>query len=225
MKEEDYRAERMREEARACFDRWAEEYDRCFLHRYIRKVQERITREMSPGEDAFILDVGCGTGEGLLLLRHRVKKGLLAGLDISPRMIEVAGRKFSGQEGIDLRVGDAEMLPWPDSSFDEAISTFTLHHFPHPDRALVEIARVLRPGGHLFLADLILPRLLRRALNWILQLVEGAAIQVQTLDSLRDLFLQASFDPTSPRRLAPCVYLFIGEKKSPDAKAKGTGIV
>ena len=155
----------MREEARACFDRWAEMYDRCFLHRYIRKVQERIAREMNPAEDAFILDAGCGTGEGLFALSQRVKRGLLAGLDISFRVIEVAQRKLSGYPSLDLWVRDAETLPWPDSFFDEVMCTFAFHHFPHPDRALAEMARVLKPGAHLFLADLILPQPFRRPLN------------------------------------------------------------
>ena len=52
----------MQEEARACFDHCAAEYDRCFLYRYIRKVQKRIAREMNPAEDAFILDEGESPG-------------------------------------------------------------------------------------------------------------------------------------------------------------------
>lgn len=214
----------MREEARACFDRWAEEYDRCFLHRYIRKVQERIAREMNPGEDAFILDVGCGTGGGLRAIRPRVKRGLLAGLDLSPKMIGVAEKKFSGQEGIDLRVGDAESLPWPNSFFHEALSTFTLHHCPHPDRAVAEMARVLKPGSRLFLADLILPWFFRRPLKCILQLVEGARLEVQTLDSLKQLFRTASLEPAPPQRLAPFVFLLIGTKRSLAAEEKGTAV-
>lgn len=149
-------------------------------------------------------------------------------------MIEVAHRKFSGCPGLDLWVGDAVTLPWPDSSFGEVMCTFTLHHLPHPDRALTEMARVLKPGGHLLLADLILPQLLPRPLNWILQLAEGTELKVQTLDqtldSLRRLFLQAPLDLASPRRLAPFVFLLIGAKrqgiqrKPPAAKEKGTRI-
>jgi len=179
-------AERARltpEEPQACFDQWAEEYDRCFLHRYIQKVQKRVVQLMSPAEDAFVLDIGCGTGEGIRYLGRMVKQGLLAGLDISPQMIEVARRKFATQTQVELRIGDVEALPWPDSFFDQGMSTFTLHHFPHPDRALAEMVRVLKPGGRLFLADLVFPPSLRRPLNWILRLAPTIFLLVGQKDS------------------------------------------
>jgi ubiquinone/menaquinone biosynthesis C-methylase UbiE len=217
----------MHKDAVACFDRWAEDYDRAFLSRHIRRIQKQVVHLMSPAQDASVLDVGCGTGEGIRYLRRFVKGGFLAGLDISPQMIEVARAKFSDQPPqpvIELKVGDAEQLPWPGSFFDQAMSTFTLHHFPHPNRALTEIARVLKPGGRLFLVDLIFPGPFRRLLNWILRLFEGAQIEVQTLDSMREIFLQTPLRPDSPYRLAPLVFLFVGEKGAPAAKEKGTGI-
>ena len=183
MKETAGRGEQMRGDALACFDQWAEEYDRCFLHRYIQKVQKRVVQLMSPAEDAFVLDIGCGTGEGIRYLSRRVKRGLLAGLDLSPQMIEVAQRKFPDHPQVDLKVGDAEALPWPDSFFDQGMSTFTLHHFPHPDRALAEMVRVLKPGGRLFLADLVFPPSLRRPLNWILRLAPMIFLLIGQKDS------------------------------------------
>jgi len=212
--EQNGRAEQMQREAVACFDGWAEDYDRSFLSRYIRKIQKGVVQRMKPAEDAFVLDAGCGTGEGIRYLSRFVKKGFLAGLDLSPKMIEVARKKFSNHPSIELKVGDAENLPWPESFFDQAMSTFTLHHFPDPHRALTEIARVLKPGGGLFLVDLIFPGPSHRLLNWILRLLEGAEIEVQTLDSMRQLFLQAHLQPNPPQRLAPLIFLFVGEKVS-----------
>lgn len=224
MNENINRGERIRQGALASFDRWAAEYDRSFLSSYIRKVQRRIIKEMAPGEDAFVLDVGCGTGEGIRYLARRVKRGLLGGLDLSPRMIEAARDKLGDRPGIDLRVGDAEDLPWPNSHFDLAMSTFTIHHFPHPDRALAEIARVLKPKGQLFLADLIFPRHFQRPLNGLLTLVEGTPVEVQTLESLRTLLIEASFSPALVQRLAPLIWLVGSRKGSPTANAKGTAV-
>jgi len=218
------RERRMQGDALACFDRWAEEYDRSFLSRHIRAVQKEVVRTMRPAEDAIVLDVGCGTGEGIRYLARRVKRGFLAGLDLSPQMIEVARRKLPDQSRMDLKVGDAEQLPWPDSFFDQAMSTFTLHHCPHPDRALGEIQRVLKPGGCLFLVDLVFPKPLRRPLNWLLRLAEDAELEVQALDSMSRLFLQAPFHLISPRRLVPLIFLLVGQKQSPAAKERGTGI-
>lgn len=222
--ERGHRAEQMQRDATACFDRWAEDYDRSFFSRHIRRIQKRVVQLMKPTEDAFVLDVGCGTGEGIRYLSRFVKRGLLAGLDLSPKMIEVARKKFSDRPGIELKLGDAENIPWPESFFDSAMTTFTLHHCSHPDRTLSDMQRVLKPGGCLFLVDLIFPGPLHRLLNWILRRAEGAEVQVQTLDSMRQLFLQAHLYPNPPQRLAPLIFLFVGEKQSPDAKQKGTEI-
>jgi ubiquinone/menaquinone biosynthesis C-methylase UbiE len=224
MSESSSRAERVQRDAVACFDRWAEDYDRSFLSRHIRRIQKRIVQIMNPAQNAFILDVGCGTGEGIRYLHRFVKKGLLAGLDISPRMIEVAQRKFSDRTAIELKVGEADNLPWPDCTFDLAMTTFTLHHCPHPDRALYEMERVLKPGGRLFLVDLIFPRPLDRPLNWILRLAEGADLRVQTSDSARQLFRKAHLHLISFQRLVPLIFLFMAQKESAAAKEKGTEI-
>ena len=217
-------ASRMQGDALVCFDRWAEEYDRSLLSRHIRAIQKRVVRTMRPAEDATVLDVGCGTGEGVRYLARWVKRGFLAGLDLSPQMIEVARRKLPDQSRMDLRVGGADQLPWPDSFFDQVMCTFTLHHIPRPDRALTEIQRVLKPGGRLFLVDLIFPKPLWRPLNWLLMLAERAELQVQTSESLSRLFLQAPFHTFSTRRLVPLIFLWVGQKKLPAAKEKGTEI-
>jgi ubiquinone/menaquinone biosynthesis C-methylase UbiE len=77
----------------------------------------------------------------------------LAGIDISPRAIAVAAEKLAGL-GADLRVQDAEAgLPWPDRTFDLATMTATIHHFPHPEKVLWEVSRVLKPGGRIIIAE------------------------------------------------------------------------
>jgi demethylmenaquinone methyltransferase/2-methoxy-6-polyprenyl-1,4-benzoquinol methylase/phosphoethanolamine N-methyltransferase len=105
-----------------------------------------------------VLDIGCGTGTLALLARERVgPEGEVHGIDPSPEMIERAQRKAAGRrDGVRFQTGVAERLPYPDASFDLVLSTLMLHHLPDELRpqALLEAARVLKPGGRLFAVDM-----------------------------------------------------------------------
>lgn len=92
--------------------------------------------------DQRVLDVCCGTGE---VARHAGDKGAaVTGLDFSPEMLAVARSKVPGARFIE---GDAQALPFDDNAFDIVLSNFGHYHLPDPDQAIVEAARVLRPGG------------------------------------------------------------------------------
>ena len=98
-----------------------------------------------------VLEVAIGTG---LNLAHYPNEVQLAGVDQSPAMLDIA-RERAGQLGraVDLRQGDAQALEFPDASFDTMVCTFSLCAIPDDRAAVAEMARVLRPGGLLLLAD------------------------------------------------------------------------
>lgn len=98
-----------------------------------------------------VLDVGCGTGELLTRLAAKYPEARLAGLDPVPEMLKVAGRKLSAK--VELRVGWANGLPWPDDSFDIVVSCNMFHYITHPVEAVREMERVLRPGGKMVITD------------------------------------------------------------------------
>jgi ubiquinone/menaquinone biosynthesis C-methylase UbiE len=86
-----------------------------------------------------------GGGEGELAVRIVNELGAqLVGIDQSERMVEIQRSK-----GIDARVGNVERLPASDGEFDVAVAAWMLYHAQELDGALAELARVLRPGGHL----------------------------------------------------------------------------
>lgn len=99
------------------------------------------------------LEVACGAAMVGRALAPRV--GSVHGVDLTPAMIERA-RKEAAAEGLgnaEFSLGDATRLEFEDGSFDGAVTRFSFHHIPAPQRALEEMARVVRPGGHVVVAD------------------------------------------------------------------------
>jgi ubiquinone/menaquinone biosynthesis C-methylase UbiE len=104
-----------------------------------------------------VLDLGTGPGYVAIQL-GRQRPGLrIVGLDLAAHMVQQAKRN-AAKAGLDGRGlwphADAQRLPFADNSFELVISSFALHHWSEPLKILNEIARVLQPGGHYFLADL-----------------------------------------------------------------------
>ena len=93
-----------------------------------------------------LLDLGCGTGEMIRLLREKHPQTMLWGLDLSPEMIRRAKEKQIPHA--DFCVGDAEFLPYPDQSFDVVLCMQSFHHYPNPEGVLEEVYLVkwLRMG-------------------------------------------------------------------------------
>lgn len=100
-----------------------------------------------------VLEVGCGTG--LVLQRIAEFARTATGVDLSPGMLEKARAR-----GLEVKQGSATELPFPDASFDVACSFKVLPHVPEIDKALTEMARVVRPSG-VVLAEFYNPRSFR----------------------------------------------------------------
>src|SRR6185503_12537230 len=104
------------------------------------------------------LDIGCGAGMDLLLAARRVgKSGRAIGVDMTEAMAQRA-RAAAGAARIanlEVRIGDALELPVEDASVDVVISNGVINLTPDKQRAYAEVARVLRPGGRLQLADIV----------------------------------------------------------------------
>jgi len=108
-----------------------------------------LFRQIELEDNLTVLDVGCGPGE--LWRRHvdGMPTGCRAVLtDLSPGMISEA-EKALPDDRFDFRVVDAQELPYPDDHFDSVSANHMLYHVPELDRALSEIARVLKPQGKL----------------------------------------------------------------------------
>jgi ubiquinone/menaquinone biosynthesis C-methylase UbiE len=104
-----------------------------------------------------VLEIGCGTGNLLLLAQRIHPQATVLGLDPDPAALARARRK-ADRAGLDVHLdrGFADQLPYPDTSIDRVLSAFMFHHLPLPEkqRTLREVRRVLAPGGSLHLLDL-----------------------------------------------------------------------
>ena len=116
-----------------------------------------------------VLDVGCGAGMDLMLAAHFAgPSGKAIGVDITPSMLELTKRgalKAGLWETIEVRRGMAEELPAASESVDVVMSNGVLHLSPDKDRVFREIYRVLRPGGRLHLADVVVQKELSLAVR------------------------------------------------------------
>jgi arsenite methyltransferase len=101
---------------------------------------------------AVVADIGTGTGFMIQGLAPLVSK--VYGFDESPEMLAVAEENLSSFENVELRQARGALLPLPDGTLDAVFGNMYLHHAPDPPAAMLELARVLRPGGCLVLTDL-----------------------------------------------------------------------
>ncbi len=122
-----------------------------------RELRQRTANlaRIQPGEQ--VLDVGCGTGTLAMEVARSVgTTGHVAGVDPGTEQIARARSKAARRNlPIDFQIGVIEHLAFPDQTFDVVLSTLMMHHLPAPlkRQGLSEIARVLKPGGRLVIAD------------------------------------------------------------------------
>ena len=122
-----------------------------------RELRQRTANlaRIQPGEQ--VLDVGCGTGTLAMEVARRVgRAGRVAGVDPGTEQIARARAKAARRNvPIEFQIGVIEQLAFPDQTFDVVFSTLMMHHLPASlkRQGLAEIARVLKPGGRLVIAD------------------------------------------------------------------------
>jgi ubiquinone/menaquinone biosynthesis C-methylase UbiE len=133
-----------------------EHYDR-FAGRFERRLRTRIATDVAAlrlPTGAHVLDVGTGPGRLPVEIARRNPQVWVTGLDVSARMIEAAKAAIEPGQQVIAEVGDVAALPYRDGSVDLIVSTLSQHHWPDRAAALAELARVLAPGGRIWIYDL-----------------------------------------------------------------------
>ncbi|MDP1713318.1 MAG: class I SAM-dependent methyltransferase [Anaerolineales bacterium] len=144
---------------------------------------------------ASILEVGVGTGKNMHCYPSRVR---VTAIDLTPGMLVHAEKRMQRlgiQSQVDLHLGDAQALGFPDSSFDTALATFVFCSVSEPVLGLREMKRVVKPGGKILLLEHMRSSnpALGRIMDWLNPLVVrmmGANINRQTVDNVRKAGLE-----------------------------------
>jgi len=135
---------------------WINSPVRAWVQRKEMAFFEKI-RPLPP--DAFCIEIGCGRGKGAELVHNAFHPRRLDGIDIDPLMIELAKKRFPGKtKGLSFFcVADAQDLPYPNACADAVFNFGIIHHLEDWDKGILEIARVLVPGGRFYFEEIYPP--------------------------------------------------------------------
>ena len=120
-------------------------YER-YMGRWSRKVAPLFTGWIGAPAGAEWIDVGCGTGVLTSVILSRCEPSRVVGIDSSAAFLQTAQDQVADRR-VSFRTGDAQALPEGDAAFDLAVSGLVLNFIPDKDRAVREMARVVKPGG------------------------------------------------------------------------------
>jgi ubiquinone/menaquinone biosynthesis C-methylase UbiE len=175
--------------------RWYDPILRCVYPEAVCKSALIAQAHLQPGEE--VLDVGCGTGTLILLIKGRHPEVSVVGLDIDSAVLDLARSKAeqAGQTFV-LQQGTATALPYAEGRFDRVFASLMLHHLTGEDkrRAIGEMFRVLRPGGELHVADFGKPH---DPAMWLISLLTRWAEELHDniLGQLPVFMVRAGFRP------------------------------
>ncbi len=147
----------------AMFDNIAPAYD--FMNRAMtfgvdRGWRRKVVKAIAADSPATLLDVATGTGDMAIQLARAIPGCRITGIDLSEGMMAVGRKKVEDAgltDRIAFRQADCLKLPFADNSFDAVTVAFGVRNFEHLDRGYAEMARVLRPGGKLYVIELSTP--------------------------------------------------------------------
>ena len=109
-----------------------------------------------------VLDIATGTGDLAVEISKQLPGAKIVGLDISSKMIELAGKKISKKklsDKISVEVGDSENLRFEDNTFDATTASFGVRNFGNLKAGLAEMKRILKPGGQIVILEFSRPRI------------------------------------------------------------------
>lgn len=187
---------------------------------------------IKPGDT--VLDLGSGAGNDVFVARSIVgEAGRVIGIDMTPEMIERANKNKQklGFTNVDFRLGDIEQMPVESNSVDVAVSNCVFNLVPDKRRAFAELYRVLKPGAHFSVSDIVLvgdlPPAIKRAAEMYAGCVSGALQKEDYLTIIR----RAGFQPVQVKKekrldlTDELLLSYIGQPEIEEYRRSGAGVL
>lgn len=187
---------------------------------------------IQPGDT--VIDLGSGAGNDAFVARHETgPTGKVIGIDFTPAMVERARRnaEVRGLNNVEFRLGDIDAMPVSDHLADVVVSNCVLNLVPDKPAVFREMFRVLKPGGHFSVSDIVLvgelPNAIRQAAELYAGCVSGAIDQELYLGGLRE----AGFQNLTLQKARPIILpdeilsTYLSETDLAAFRASGAGVV
>ena len=144
--------QKMSNDSQTYFTKVADQWNEIRAGYFTVHMRDSAIAKANLPEGAVVADIGTGTGfVATCLALHAVK---VYGFDANEDMLEVARKNLAGFLNVEFKQAIGDHIPLPDQSVDGAFANMYLHHAPEPDKAIKEMARILRRGGVLCITDL-----------------------------------------------------------------------
>lgn len=159
---------------------------------------------IKPGDH--VLDLGSGAGNDCFVARAIVgETGKVTGLDFTPAMMERAreNNRKMGFTNVAFVQGDIEAMPFADHSFEVIVSNCVLNLVPGKDKAFAEIMRVLKPGGHFCVSDVVVKGELPEALRKDAEMYVGCVAGAIAMDQYLEMISKAGFKNITVHKIKP----------------------
>ena len=196
------------------WDKWAPEADgkSRWMYDYLRRSQAALISMLELKENMNFLDIGCGTGWAIGQAAKVVNdNGEFYGVDLSSKMIEKAKENFRDKNNFHFIEANSEAIPLDDNFFDVIICTNSFHHYLHPDKAMKEIFRLLKPAGKIFILDPTADTILIKIIDKIIKWTEPAHVKMYSTKEFKELMVNAGLKYLESKSL-PGEKVHIGEK-------------
>lgn len=199
--------------SRRHFDRWTRSYEKDQSSRRLAALQHAALTTLALGPADRLIDVGCGTGAAVRLAASIVERAV--GIDLSAGMIARGRELAASLPNVELLEGDAEALPFEDGQFTALLCTTSLHHYPAPERAVAEMARVLAPGGRMAIGDMVTDRPVMRAADSVLRRLQSSHVGALPARQIELLARGAGLPEPSSQFLWHDFYAIVSARKVP----------
>jgi len=190
------------EKSKKHFDSTARSYDSSFDGKFVAPMYAHIL-QMLEGLSGRILDVGCGNGNILAALNTKVWEPY--GVDLSEEMVKVASERLSGKAKI--YVADSSHLPFDNQYFNVLICNASFHHYMNAREVLLEMKRVLCPGGLLVIGEGYAFQPFRALLNLSFKFMNTGDVHSYGQNELKRLVERSGFENVNVERLGTRMFL------------------